>query len=909
MNLNILQSRSLKTRVTLFTLVIFVVSIWALAFYVGRMLRDDMQGLLSDQQFSTASLIATQIDHELHEYVGMLETVAASIGPTLQGGANPFNRLEQGLLLHDQFDSVFAIRTDGTVIASVPASAERLDVDYMNRDFIAATLKDGKAAFGRPHFDKRLNKPIFVITVPIRDDQGNILGILAGVSDLGAANSLNKIVQNRFGKTGGYVLVAPQHRIIVTATDKKRIIEPQPPRGVNRILDTFVDGFEGSAVLRNPLGVEVLASTKRIPVAGWYVAAVLPTAEAFFPIYALQLRTLFATIFFTLLAGGLTWIMLKQQLSPMSAASSMLGTMSNGSLPMQSLPVAGHDEIGQLIGGFNGLLKTLGQREAALRESEYRSRVIVEASPVPLIINDTLGNITFFNKAFVLAVGYRPDETPTLDAWWSKAFPDPAYRRQMAAIWQMHLQAAKRADVPFAPIEMDIRCKDGSLRTFMASAADLEENIAETHLIILYDITKHKQAENALALSAAKLHAAERSAKEHAEAANEAKSQFLANMSHEIRTPMNAVLGLTDLVLRTDLSIRQRNLLKIVHGSGMTLLGLLNDILDYSKIEAGFLGLEQVPVDVGMVVNAAYDMFNAQAESKGIVLRVALTADVPKQVLGDALRLSQVLRNLLSNAIKFTGQGEVSLIVEVVEAEHANGAVTLRFAVRDAGIGMTPAQVAKLFQPFVQGDNATTRKFGGTGLGLSISYNLVKLMGGALEVSSVLGEGTTIAFALAFPVLGVDADTCAAPPEEQADGAATGVRFDGARILVAEDNEFNQLVAAEYLNGYGVEVTVANNGSEAIELVQLHSFDLVLMDIHMPIMDGIDATRAIRAMDKGKTIPILAMTAAVMESDQQRCSDVGMQGFLCKPIDPAQLVGALQKWLPAQLLRDAGDPP
>lgn len=408
MNSNIFQSRSLKTRVTLVTLTFFLIGIWSLACYAGRMLREDMQSLLGDQQFSTVSLLAAQVNQELDDRFRALETIGGTITPAILGNAKALQTaLEQRRYFLSLFNGgAIVLNLDGTAIADVPRSTGRIGVNYMDVDAIAAALKEGKATVGRPVMGRTLLAPVFDMTVPIRDAQGKVIGAFAGVTDLGKPNFLDKITESRYGKTGGYFLAAPQYRLNITATDKSRIMQPLPAPGAVPAIDRFVRGYEGSDLYVNPLGVEVLVSAKGIPVSGWKIVATLPTAEAFAPIHAMQQRMLLATIFFTLLAGGLTWWMtaqlLRRQLSPMRAAMRTLATLSDSKQPPQPLPVTSQDEIGELIAAFNRLLQTLAQREALIRQ-------ILDTSSVAIFLVDMEGRITHANQGMADIFGCSLD--------------------------------------------------------------------------------------------------------------------------------------------------------------------------------------------------------------------------------------------------------------------------------------------------------------------------------------------------------------------------------------------------------------------------------------------------------------------------------------------------------------------
>lgn len=382
MNFQRFQWQSLKTRVTLFTLAIFLVGIWALAFYASRMLREDMQRLLGEQQFSTASLIAAGINEQLNDRLRALEMVAATISPTMLDNTAALQAaLEQRPTFQTLFNGgTFTTGTDGIATASVPRSAERLGVNYMGRDYIVAALKQGKTTVGQPAMGRQLLSPVLLMAAPIRDAQGSVIGALAGVTNLGKPNFLDRITNRGYGSTGTYLLAAPQHNLFITGTDKSSIMRALPAPGSNLLHDKFRQGYEGYGVHVNFRGEEQLAAGKGIPVAGWFFQIALPTSEAFAPIRAMQQRMLWATILLTLLAGGLTSWMLRRQLAPMLAAAHRLATLSATDQPIQSLPITRQDEVGQLMGAFNRLLEVLTQREQALQASEGRFRCLTEMS-------------------------------------------------------------------------------------------------------------------------------------------------------------------------------------------------------------------------------------------------------------------------------------------------------------------------------------------------------------------------------------------------------------------------------------------------------------------------------------------------------------------------------------------------
>ena len=408
---------------------------------------------------------------------------------------------------------------------------------------------------------------------------------------------------------------------------------------------------------------------------------------------------------------------------------------------------------------------------------------------------------------------------------------------------------------------------------------------------------------------------------EAAEAANRAKSEFLANMSHEIRTPMNGVIGMTHLMLDTPLTATQRGYIETIRSSGQALLIIINDILDFSKIEAGKMELENAEFDLRSVLHESMELVAASAAEKHLHISLDASEDVPLRAIGDSGRLRQVLLNLLSNAVKFTERGSVRLAVSRQATQ--DNAIMVRFTVRDTGIGLSPEQQAKLFQAFAQADRSTTRRFGGTGLGLSIAKRLVELMDGTIGVFSQIGEGTTFWFNIRLrpatpPLAGALRGSDVLTPD---DNAALRNLFTGrqARVLVADDNNINQRVAVGMLKSMGLRSDAVANGAEALEALIAIPYDLVLMDVQMPLMDGLEATRRIRDAESSAAgglsahtlvlggsqlenyrLPIIALTAGTLRDDREKCLLAGMDDFISKPVMPQALAQVLTKWLPKE---------
>jgi PAS domain S-box-containing protein len=532
-----------------------------------------------------------------------------------------------------------------------------------------------------------------------------------------------------------------------------------------------------------------------------------------------------------------------------------------------------------------------------LWHAKEQFRRLFEDAPIPYYETDRDGVITRVNRAECRLLGLEAGDMLGRHVWEFVAAEEREASRQS-------IQHKMADNTPLAPLQRHFVRRDGTPLTIEIHhnhIRDWKGQIVGIRSALL-DITERKRIEESLQRYARQLQqnneelaAALAAARE----ATELKSRFLANMSHEIRTPLNGVLGMADLLVSTPLNTEQREYAEGIQNSAEILLSLLNDVLDLSKIESGKLELECIPFDPFSIVEEVRRTLAVRARAKNLAFTCRTDARLPRLVSGDPVRLRQTLMNLAGNAIKFTEQGEVVVAADLTREEGERA--VLRFSVRDTGIGIAPGQRARLFDSFVQGDGSTTRKYGGTGLGLAISKQLVELMGGQIAVESTPGCGSVFCFEVSFKQHAAEQPPAPLPAFQAVDFTlAAGVppgnhRY---RILLAEDNPVNQTIAVRILQKAGYETDAVASGRGALEALASNHYDLVLMDVQMPEMDGLEATAQIRRLEGAlRHTPVIAMTANAMAGDREKCLAAGMDDYLSKPIQAQLLCQVVRRWV------------
>ncbi len=861
---------------SIFLMVIFSV----IAVATSAWFKQQTTELIYQQQYTMLTTIAGGFDDKLTTFHDALISNATHFPEYLLKDPEAAQRwLDSRRGLHVIFNNGrFLFTPEGKLYVESPKLAGRRGQDFSYREYYKKTISAGRPYISEPYASSKHNHPAVMMTAPIHDSSGRLIAIMGGAVDLLSKDNLfETITRIKVGKKGNFCLFAPD-RTVIAHSDLSRIMKRDLFPGVNHLFDKALNGFEGSGKTVNSDGVASIASFKRLKTTGWIFGVSQPEGEVFQTVISFRKVFFIGMILVLLVSATGIWWLAGSITSGLSELTAGMEQVDPRHLADSSpIVISTGDELERLATAFNRLLAEASSVQHRLAESEARLRSITTSAQDAILMMGSDGNISFWNPAAELILGYKAEEVLGKNLH-NLLAPTHHIERHHAAFPGFARTGAGHA--VGKTVELSALRKDGKEINVSLSLSAVEEDGAWNAVGILRDISdlKHYQQELIEASHAA-------------DAANRAKSEFLANMSHEIRTPMNGIIGMIQLLCHTEPTEKQKEYLDNLDSSSRNLLALINDILDLSKIEAGKVSLEHAAFSLNTTIKELIDIQMLQIKQKGLKVVTSIPEELPDIVIGDPLRFRQILLNLLGNAIKFTDNGEMTIGISVLEL--SSDAVKIQLAVRDTGIGMEPDTITRIFAPFEQADNSTTRRYGGSGLGLSICRRLTELMGGRIWAESVLGEGSAFFVEFSFGVRTGTLDDAQIQQEE----APIHLPENPLRILVAEDNKINAVTAVAMLSYLGHDAEVAADGSEAVERWNSGLFDCILMDIQMPVMDGRLAAATIRGQESslGEHTPIIALTAHALQGDRESFVAEGFDGYVAKPVQISDLAAELMR--------------
>jgi|GEM_PF-1560579 len=736
-NLSIKLQLSLSAIVMAFLLLLVQLG---LQFYV---MRGDIVQRIEKHEYRQLTDLAKHLDENLQNSITMLSNVALNAPTSAPGQLAPLEQfLQREHALLTVYDDLYLFDAKGVLLVDWPIKPGRRTLDMSSRDYIQGVIQTGKAVISKPILGKATQQPIVVVAAPILDKNKQLIGIMGGVLNLYKPNLLGSIANRKNGETGYYYLVS-KDRLRIAHPDTRLIFKQVPANSGNIPFENAMNGFEGTQEGYTTRGLKGLFTFKQLATTDWVMASVVPSAEAFAPIENLFKKMIGVSLLLMLVMMPLLWTF-----------------------------------VGRLV-------RPLGLLASAMHDTASKMRDGQAAAPIA-----ELGG-------------------------------------------------------------KEIKTVVHAFNEFVEARIQTEKDMSQ--------------------------------ARDAAQSASESKSHFLANMSHEIRTPMNGILGMTELCLQTRMTPEQRSYLDMVSTSANSLLAVINDILDFSKIEARKLSLDPHLFSLHSLIRQTTRTLSLRASEKELELVCDMQSNVPDQVIGDPLRLQQVITNLLGNAIKFTAQGEILLCVERMPPQAGADGIWLAFAIKDTGIGISPDKQNIIFDVFTQADSSTVRQFGGSGLGLAISRRLVQMMGGDIQVSSQPGHGSTFSFCVNLQTAAASVFSDNEIPKPLA----------GKTILVVDDNASSRNVLGQQLFAIGLHPVTADGAVQALHSPLLAQACCTLIDVNMPDIDGYALAAQIRQVTPAAQMPIIMMGALSEQTSQEQLDPLGIQGFLVKPIDPHEMLAML----------------
>jgi PAS domain S-box-containing protein len=710
MNLTPLLLKSLKTRVTLFTLTVFVLSIWTLAEFTSHVLHEDLQALLEKQQLSTATIVAAEVNQELGDRLAALGMVSKGIDMELLADSSALSRfLEKRPVLMAMFNAgVFVTGGDGTALASIPLDGHRVGVNYMAFDHIASALRQGKAAIGEPYVGKESREYMMSMVAPIRDARGQVRGALVGTIDLNLPNFFDKITGNHYGRTGSYLLISRSAKKIVAGTEKRRLFEALPGHDVGLVVEHFLTDVDGAGMATNQQGESFLVAVKTIAVTDWLLAVQLPAAEAFAVIHDMERRVFWVALLLTILAGVLTWWMLRRQLAPLINTARTLSDFSDTQQFPASLPPSGNDEIGQLIQGFNLLLGNLRQRNAALQDSEQRFRTLIEWTPEAIAVHRD-GKMLYLNPAAVKLFGASSAQEIVGKPMMDLVAPD------FREIELMRVKRSQEEAVNLPTLEEKFQKLDGSIIDVEVTGRLISFEGKPAHQVAMRDVTERKRADEAL------------------QATLRDKLALLNEVHHRVKNNLQVITSLLRLESSRSALPDTRNVLQEMQGR-IRSMAMLHETLYRSGTFAA--------VDLGAYLKQlATEAFRAQASSHSAVLLKLELASV--QVNMDlatpcGLLVNELISNCLKHGFVDGRSGEIRVELLVLPAL-STGATPCRLSVSDSGVGLPTDWEIRRNQS----------------LGLQLVSDLSRQIGAKLSVKPAPGSEFALSFEVATVVSGV----------------------------------------------------------------------------------------------------------------------------------------------------------